>query len=105
MTALTGPQLRALAILASPRKGPFVTPREVAERMWPDSPGWAQRSRRHATAAGGALGATMPMKGATMLWKLRDRGLAHLTDTNLWQITEEGKIVLAQTRRLAGEGA
>jgi hypothetical protein len=51
------------------------TCREVARLMWPDSPGWDKRSRRRSTPAGGALGATMPMKAGTVLNRLRDAGL------------------------------
>lgn len=103
MSGLTAPQLKALTILASPREGAFVTPREVEHPMSQDVTDWAKRSRRFATAVGGALGATMPMKGATMLWKLRDRGLAQLDGTNHWQITEKGQRVLTESTTAAGE--
>jgi hypothetical protein len=70
----------------------------LAEALWPDSPGWDRRSRRMATPAGGALGATMPMKAASLLWRLHRKGYAALApagfweshNTNRWEITASG---------------
>lgn len=99
---LTRPQALMLAALAKActkdgqplaRKA---SPRELARARWPDSPGWQRVSNRRSTPAGGALGATMPMKAATVLWRLHTHGLAdrvgasydHLA--NLWQPTRSG---------------
>jgi hypothetical protein len=100
VTALTYPQARALAVLYNrTHNGGVVYPRELAEALWPDSRGWDRRSRRMATPAGGALGATMPMKAATLLWRLHRRGYAQLAgtrfhgerlNTNRWEITASG---------------
>ncbi len=96
MPDLTAPQRRALQFVND--NPPNVAPRQLAMLMWPDSPGWEKRSRRGSTPAGGALGATMPMKGATMLWRLRDKGLVRLSDTilhaQLWEITAKGQEAL-----------
>lgn len=96
---VTVPQGRALAILYNrTHTGGVLYPAELAEALWPDSPGWGRRARRMATTAGGALGATMPMKAAQLLWRLRGKGYAELgrepltgaTSSNRWRITEAG---------------
>jgi hypothetical protein len=99
---LTEPQalmLKALAEACEEDGDPFArkaAPRQLAEMRWPDSRGWSQRSNRGSTAAGGALGATMPMKAATVLWRLKEKGLAEKVGAlydewaNLWQPTHRG---------------
>lgn len=72
----TPAQDRALRILRA--MGPL-HPRAFAEQMWPDSPGWQRRSRRH-DGKSGALGACMPMLAARFLWRLRKLGLAWQTN-------------------------
>lgn len=81
---LTRPQQRALAAvrdlgdeLVGTALVPavYVAPRQVAQRLWPDSPGWKRVSRRRDGEGAGAAGATMPMKAATLLWRLQGRGL------------------------------
>lgn len=80
---LTKPQARTLAFVkAAGDKG--VTPRELARLMWPDSVGWAKRSRRGSTHAGGALGATMPMKGAVLLHRLLRLRLVYHNEYDRW---------------------
>ena len=105
---LTAPQEKMLAVLRSINDGGnrpdgrlrSAAPREVAKAMWPDSVGWSKRTRKYGTNDPGALGGTMPMKAATVLWRLEDRGLAvrvgasYDVFANLWQITEHGRRVL-----------
>lgn len=88
---LTNPQRRVLQFLADAPHD--LVAREVAERMWPDSEGWANRSRRYATAAGGALGVAMPMKAGVMLGLLRQRGLVDSEGyaPTRWSITAAGR--------------
>jgi hypothetical protein len=106
VSELTQPQRRLLRILedhdehqAMAGRGGSMSAREVARAMWPDSPGWERRSRRRATPASGALGATMPMKAGTMLWRLGERGLVagerHM-GSSVWWITAEGRNALAR---------
>lgn len=96
---LTAPQARMLRILADvqPDDRPMA-PREVAHKMWPDSPAWEKRTRRYGANRNGALGGTMPMKAATMLWRLKERGLVWDIGTHHgtahWAINEAGKIAL-----------
>jgi hypothetical protein len=84
MKQLTAPQARTLAVLRSEGRG--LSARAVARALWPDSPAWNKRTRRGATHAGGALGATMPMKAGALLWRMRSLGLPVWFDyrTNLW---------------------
>lgn len=109
---LTKPQAKMLRILADEadaadamvaEKGDslyggrrYMAPREVARAMWPDSPGWDKVSRRGSTPAGGARGATMPMKAATLLHRL----WPHYTHQRpgygaCWTITSKGREALA----------
>lgn len=90
---LTPPQRRCLEILVKRKR---VVPWEMAMEMWPDSPGWNRRSRRSSTPAGGALGATMPMKAATLLWRLHRKGLANLEGHNRWSPTRSGEAEAAR---------
>lgn len=109
---LTGPQTNALRVLRDLNdEGPplpsgrlrSASPREVARRMWPDSVGWTKRTRKYGTNDPGAVGGTMPMKAATVLWRLAERGCAwkvgasYDSSANLWEITELGRRVLDGT--------
>lgn len=78
------------------RPAGWAAPRELAMRRWPDSPGWKKRTRKFGGHTG-AVGGTMPMKAATVLWRLLDRGLASKGDHNEWSITDKGRRVLAGT--------
>lgn len=92
---LTAPQRRALEILgAVDNKVRGMSAAEVARNMWPDSPAWRIRTRRGSTPAGGALGATMPMKAGSLLGRLRDRRLAYCDRSGWWHITSEGRAAL-----------
>lgn len=98
MPDLTAPQRRALEALVAQTPDDRPTyPREVAMALWPDSPGWSKISRRGSTPAGGALGATMPMKAAALLWRLQRLGLATVEGDNQWRPTRAGR------REVAGE--
>lgn len=100
---LTGPQAEMLAVLCglNDRRGPTVPPRgvpprQLAMRRWPNSPAWKRLTRVRGSKPG-ALGGTMPMKAATVLWKLEAHGLATREGTpydrlaNLWLITDAGR--------------
>lgn len=94
---LTAPQSRALAVLGA-QEGRAVSPRQVALALWPDSEAWTKRTRGRRTGTiAGAVGGTMPMKAARLLWALHERGLAEKEDrdTNLWYLTRLGEQVLA----------
>lgn len=104
--SLTKPQRLMLEALrdACDQKRPdgqpvgYGTPRQLAYIRWPDSPGWRKRSNRGSTPAGGALGATMPMKAATVLWKLQRHGLAWTDYDSRWEITSKGRNYLEETK-------
>ena len=70
-----------------------VSPRQFAKQMWPDSPAWDKRtSPRQQT---GAMGGTMPMNGAKMLWRLKSMNLASIDwATYQWSPTAYGREVL-----------
>jgi hypothetical protein len=96
---MTGPQVRALLALqtacAASASG-LVSPREIAHALWPNSPGWAKRSWRKGSNNGGALGATMPMKAATLLWRLWKRRLAAPDRRGRWRLTDSGGALARQ---------
>lgn len=75
---LTAPQQRGLDILRAADHP--MSPREFALAMWPDSPAWEKRTRKFGGRDPGAIGGTMPMKGASLLWRLYDLGLASTLD-------------------------
>lgn len=78
---LTAPQTRALAIL---REHQPLMPRDFARLMWPDSEAWDKPTRGAGNHLGG-MGATMPMKGARMLWTLQRLRLARQDHNWLWR--------------------
>lgn len=80
---LTEPQQRVIDIMRSQPRSYGWAPGVLARQLWPDSKGWQKRSRRGSTPAGGALGATMPMKAASMLWRMRGLGLVY-EENGLW---------------------
>lgn len=103
---MTAPQRRALEALVALSDKPWgtaqrphgwATPSAVAQFLWPDSEGWTKASRRGSTPAGGALGATMPMKAAKLLWRLFDLHYAYReSDGNQWYPTSEGRRALEE---------
>lgn len=98
---LTGPQRRALEVLAQHTHPtdpdvPSIAARQVAKALWPDSPGWERRTRRYGGAnRNGAVGGTMPMKAGTLLGRLVRLGVAdeYLTEVlqPRWTITTRGR--------------
>jgi hypothetical protein len=97
MTDLTKPQALMLAALAQATEGGRpAAPRQLARLRWPDSEGWNRRTRKFGTNDPGAMGGTMPMKAATVLWRLADKRLAERVGSsydslaNLWMPTEAG---------------
>lgn len=98
---LTQPQRRALAALATLCEGDEDAPertasaRQVARILWPDSPAWNKVTFMRGGRSG-AMGGTMPMKAATLLWRLHSHGLAYEHDRR-WSITSSGRRFLAET--------
>ena len=81
MTELTEPQQRAYNILAAADRP--LSPKEVAKRLWPNSPGW-ERVTVKRNGRSGSLGGTMPMKAAQLLWRLDKAGVAEQTNDGRW---------------------
>lgn len=97
---LTQPQMNALRALADIEDNHrLTTPRNVAKALWPDSEAWNRRTRGRRTGKiNGAIGGTMPMKAATLLWRLDARGCATCPlDSSTWEVTSRGRRVLAGT--------
>jgi hypothetical protein len=101
---LTGPQRKALEYLHE-HSDPFgygrVSPRALAKHLWPDSPAWAKRTRGRRTGTiNGAMGGTMPMNAASLLWRLAAKGLASDEGDNVsaWTITYRGEQYLRDTK-------
>lgn len=90
---MTDAQARALTILRE--HGPMM-PREFAERMWPDSPGW---ERVHRCGYGATKGRMMAMSGGAYLGKLHKRGLVRIVTKRwlpgfMWTISPKGLAAL-----------
>jgi hypothetical protein len=99
---LTAPQRRALELLAAlTDTKAAVSPKDLAKALWPDSDAWNKRNRGRRTGTiSGAVGGTMPMNAARLLWTLRERGLTNKEDNanaDLWFVTTLGEGVLAGT--------
>lgn len=93
---LTEPQRRCLAVVAE-EGAP--SPREVARRLWPDSPAWNRRTRGRRTGTiNGAVGGTMPMLAAKILWRLDEADLVFQTESGRWKLTERGRTFLGIRR-------
>ena len=89
MTPAQARCLNALIEQADRNPGGTTTPRTIARALWPDSPAWNRRTNpRHGSS--GAMGATMPMNAARLLWALQRQGLATATD-NRWTPTPAGR--------------
>lgn len=70
----------------------YATPRQLAQIRWPDSPAWDKRTNMRG-GKNGAVGGTMPMKAASVLWRLFPQ-YALVRDANQWSITDEGRAYL-----------
>jgi hypothetical protein len=96
---LTPFRLRALAILRDVTdRSSFsrMTGRSMAKALWPNSPAWEKRTRRRGGGnQSGAVGGTMPMKGAKVLWDFQTEGLAFQEIDREWTISERGRQALA----------
>lgn len=97
---LTGPQRAALEYLdqhSDPFTSERLSPRTLAMHLWPDSPAWRKRTRHNGTNHPGQIGGTMPMKAATLLHRLADKGLAQDDKgpdnqyVSAWTITYRGE--------------
>jgi hypothetical protein len=85
---LTPAQRKGLEILEREGK---LAPRDFAREMWPDSPAWNRRTRGSGSAnRAGAVGGTMPMNGAKVLWSLNYLACAS-HENGIWFITERGR--------------
>lgn len=90
------PTIRALRIIdeaaqdfrAGSRRE-VISPREFAQLMWPDSPGW---QRSHRCGYGASRGAMMPKVGGGFLGRLYHRGL--ITTGN--RLTDAGKALVVE---------
>lgn len=94
---LTEPQRRALQILAS-EEGIWLTCREVARRMWPNSGGWTTLS---GVRNGVVRGKAMPGLAGRLLWRLHRMSLVwpHRSHDGWiagWRITQTGLEVLSE---------
>ncbi|WIB65280.1 hypothetical protein [Curtobacterium sp. MCBD17_040] len=94
---LTHAQDRAIRIIVADKRAHgddaaqySIAPRQLARMLWPDSPAWNIRTRFRATSNQGALGGTMPMHAAKVLWKLREHHLVY-NDDYLWRVTAAGE--------------
>ncbi|WP_025157283.1 hypothetical protein [Leifsonia aquatica] len=105
MADLTPAKLRALAAIRDLNdddyEGSLGTPgRAIAAKLWPDSPAWEKRTRKHGTNDPGAMGGTMPMKGARVAWELSRLGLVHHRSNSvnqaLFKITDAGRRYLEE---------
>lgn len=111
---LTPPQQAALRALAAACDAPHGTAalpwghasaRQVARLMWPESPAWTKRThRRGASGGAGAVGGTMPMKAAAVLWRLHAAGLVD-EDDRRWSLTAAGRRALESLGAPGGPGA
>jgi hypothetical protein len=92
---LTPARRRALQIV---RDHPGVGPTPFASFMWPESKGHKTRSRRHATPAGGAVGAGIKMTAGVFLGRLGRDGLITPRHGDhghtFWYLTEAGRKAL-----------
>ncbi len=92
MTTLTPAQDRAIRLIVADMRASSrpdarysIAPRQLARMLWPDSPAWEKRTRFGATSNQGALGGTMPMNAAKLLWKLNEHRLVFLDDY-VWRL-------------------
>lgn len=95
-TKLTPPQRRTLEALSKCDRP--IPSQALARLLWPDSPAWNRGTGRHDGKAGGK-GATMPMKAATMGYRLSRMGLVDYerpasTVHPLWSINSAGRRAL-----------
>lgn len=92
---LTPARKRALEIV---RSHPGIGPTPFASLMWPNSKGHTTRSHRHATPAGGAVGAGIKMTAGSFLRRLEDSGLGSVSGYHDYQreyhLSAEGRKAL-----------
>lgn len=97
---LTEPQalmLQCLREACDKTAGGKAAPRQLAKMRWPHSTAWERRTWPRGTNRNGAVGGTMPMKAATILWRLHDKRMAERIGydydpgANAWVITDFGR--------------
>jgi hypothetical protein len=83
---LTETKVVALLMAAGP-----LTARQVAYALWPDSPGWAKRTKMH-RGRNGAVGGAMPMRAGRILNAMATKNMVQRADglvhENRWQVRE-----------------
>jgi hypothetical protein len=68
---------------------------EVAQALWPDSPGWTRASKGVAHGRGTAVrGKTMPMVAGVLLARLRRQDLVRRDDRFAYHLTDRGRQAL-----------
>lgn len=78
---------KALEII---RDNEIMIPRQLAEKLWPDSEGW---KRVHKTGHGASRGAAMALAAGGLMGRLRQRGLiGHFQPI---QLTDKGREYLS----------
>jgi hypothetical protein len=95
--ALTLPQLHTLEVLLSGEglnASRGLSPREVAQGLWPTSPAWGRRTHGRTGNRNGALGGTMPMNAAKLLHRLVSLHLAWQDDWFGYHVTQAGRSAL-----------
>lgn len=104
-TALTPAQNRAVHLIVADMRASgrdevtySIAPRRLAELLWPDSPAWQRRTRFGAVSNQGALGGTMPMNAAKLLWRLHDHGMVRRDDYRWYLISKAVRHVEGETR-------
>lgn len=102
-TKLTDPQ-RAMLEVAYDLTGGHVgsnpfSPRQAAKSRWPDSPAWKRRTNMH-SGRNGAIGGTMPMNAAVILWRLEALGLVTTPydAVSRWYLTDKGRDLVLELR-------
>lgn len=96
-------QVRVLSILRD--RARRVRPREMAQALWPDSPGWQRVA--NCGPNGATRGIWMAGNAARALWRLHARGWAREETYEFngriqydgWVITEKGRQALEQAER------
>lgn len=100
---LTGPQKAMLEVVYDLTGGHTYSnefsPRQAAKARWPESPAWKRRTRMY-NGRNGAVGGTMPMNAAVMLWRLEAFGLvgSPIGETSRWYLTNKGRDLVDELR-------
>lgn len=100
---LTGPQKAMLEVVFDLVGGHAYSnefsPRQAAKARWPESPAWKRRTHMHGGHQG-AVGGTMPMNAAVILWRLEKHGLVGTSYdvVSRWHLTSKGRDLVTELR-------